>query len=386
MRNVWMWFYLSAKRCLRRKAFLVILLLLPAAAFGIREIETRDGTEIRIAVAVLSDTGESESGGQVFESGTAGSTVREVPLERALADALIARESRESSGMFRFYECGSEKQVREDVAARRAECGYVISADLRRRLEEKEYKRCIRILTAPSTVAAKLSSEVVAAELLQLFDRELFLSYMAESEIFGRAEQNGVGREDIFLQAEALYQKWKENGSTFHFTYEQVDGAAGEAGRENAGTALFPVRGIAAVYIFAVGIYSAAVTADDVRKGLFLAVSYRLRGLCQLMWTAAPVALAALSGLAALACGGVFRWEQGARELLAMGVYAAAAAVFSWLVHLVCRRAEVIYCLLPVCLIGSLLFCPVFVDISRYLPELGGVGRIFLPWYYLHLG
>lgn len=134
------------------------------------------------------------------------------------------------------------------------------------------------------------------------------------------------------------------------------------------------------------GLYSAAVVASDEKKGLFLAVPYHIRAVCQIMEMGAPVVLSAASGLAAICCADVVLTGRGLQELLAMGGYTAAVIVFSWLMRLICRRAEVIYCLLPVLLIGSLVFCPVFVDISRYLPGLGGVGRIFLPWYYLHMG
>lgn len=376
MRNVWMWFYLSCKRYLRRVSFLVILLLLPAAAFFIRQAETKEGTEIRIAVASEAADGSCEDQDRP-------------PLEKELIDALTGRGAADHPGMFRFYECGSEEEVKKEVASRRAECGYVILKGLRGRLEGNDYKRCIRIYTAPSTVAAKLSSETVFAELIRIYDRELFSSYAAEAEIFDEAEQTGAGREVIQKQADELYQKWKENGSTFHFVYESVSGpdADEKIDREGGsadGTALFPVRGIAAVYIFAAGLYSAAVSLSDERRGLFLAVPYHIRGVCQIMAMAAPIVLAAVSGLAALCSGHAFRADRGAWEIFVMGGYIAAVAVFSWLVRLVCKREEVIYCLLPVCLIGSLIFCPVFVDAARYLPGLGWVGRLFLPWYYLN--
>lgn len=378
MRTVWMWFYLSCKRYLRRCSFLVILMLLPAAAFLARRAEVKEGTEIRIAVAVLPASDEYGS--------------QENSLEQLLKDALTDRQERDTSGMFRFYECGSEEEVKAEVAARRAECGYVILDGLRDRLEKKDYKRCIRIYAAPSTVTAELSSEVVFAELVRLYDRELFVSYAAESDVFDEVLQHGISRETIRTQADELYRKWSENESTFRFVYETA-GGSGE-GREteksqdgqSAGAALFPVRGIAAVYIFIVGLYSAAVVASDEKKGLFLAVPYHIRTVCQIMEMAAPVVLSAASGLAAICCADAVLTGRGLQELWAMGSYTAAVIVFSWLMRLICRRAEVIYCLLPVFLIGSLVFCPVFVDISRYLPGLGGVGRIFLPWYYLHMG
>lgn len=389
MRNIWMWFYLSCKRYLRRGSFLVILLLLPAAAFLIRGAEKREGTQIRIAVAVQ----PSSQAGRLNERdyGNAGSADGgRLPLEQLLLEELTERQGEETAGMFRFYKCGSEDEVKAEVAARRAECGYVIPAGLRTLLEEKNYKRILRVYTAPSTVTAELASETVFAAMIRLYDRELFAAYAAETDIFNPAEQNGTSREEISARADELYEKWKENGSTFHFVYEtagkKYGAGEGQAADDAAsGTELFPVRGIAAVFIFIVGIYSAAMAASDEKKGLFLALPYHIRGLCRFMSMAAPVVLAAASGMAAIGSGGVLQSGRMGRELAVMAGYIAAVSAFSWLVRLVCRRAEVICCLLPVCLIGSLVFCPVFADISQYIPELGGIGRLFLPWYYLKM-
>ena len=40
-------------------------------------------------------------------------------------------------------------------------------------------------------------------------------------------------------------------------------------------------------------------------------------------------------------------------------------------------------CIIPFLVIGSLVFCPVFVDAGRFFPGLDQVGGLFPPWYYL---
>lgn len=39
-------------------------------------------------------------------------------------------------GMFDFYICSDEAQVRDEVASRRAECGYVIDSGLEEKLDQ----------------------------------------------------------------------------------------------------------------------------------------------------------------------------------------------------------------------------------------------------------
>lgn len=359
IRRVGIWFLLSCKRYLRKWSFLIILLLFPAGTLLIRGSEKESAAEIRIAVCT-----EQE---KIYEKGTTGG------LEQKLAESLVNRPA--GDGLFRFYWCENEQQVKEEVASRRAECGYVISAELQKQLDRKKFKRSIRVYSAPSTIAAQLSSEVVFAAMIQLYDRELLVQYIAE-----KLEAAGISHtpEDIGQ----LYDKWKENGRTFQFTYEMVDGK-GEASRNQPKASVFPVRGIVAVYLFVAGLYSAVIYLADERKHLFLAVPYGIRTGCRLAAIAAPVFLAGISGLAALRTGNV-DWRGGYEPAVLAG-YGMMVTLFSWAICLICRREALIGSLIPFFLAGSLIFCPVFLDIGKYIPEFKAMERLFLPSYYLRM-
>lgn len=352
MGRVWMWFFLSCKRHLHRKSFLVILLLLPAGTFLIRGSQKGEAAELDIAVCA--------------EQGTEGS------LEQQLAEALAQRQAGE--GLFRFYLCEDEKQVKDEVASRRAECGYVILEGLREKLDRHDFKRSIRVYSAPSTMAAKLSSETVFAAMVELYNPELFRQYVA-----GKL-QDAAGTKDGM--ADILYDKWKSNGSTFRFMYEYV-GRQGEATKEAPEAMVFPVRGIVAVYLFVIGLYSAAMSLADERRGLFLAVPYGSRSLCRIAAMAAPVFLSAVSGYLALSSGGV-AWRMDL-ELAALASYVILVTGYSWIIRLACRREALVCCLIPFFLVGSLVFCPVFLDIGKYIPEFGDLGNLFLPQYYIRI-
>lgn len=405
MRTVWIWFWMSCKRYMCRVSFVVILLVLPAAAWCIRGLEKRDESVIRIAVCVqdagkedacAEDTERTESiEGTESTEGTEGTESARPPLETELMECLISSDDGSDPGMFRFYACEDERQLREDVEARRAECGYVFAGDLRRRMDERNYRRCIEVYTAPSTVTAKLASEVVFAAMISLYDRELFQRYVAESPVFDEViKDGGYDRRVLAEEGDRLYEKWMNNGDTFRFVYRQSDASGRNTdvdADEDVGVdtdvesapAVFPVRGIVAVYVLIVGLYGAAVNVEDEKKGLFLPLFYGLRTSCRVAALAGPVVLAAMSGLVSIYSGQCGRelW----REAAAMSVYVLAVVAFSWILRLFCRRAEIICCLIPFFLVGSLVFCPVFVDIGRYLPEFSAAGKLFLPTYYLKI-
>ena len=127
MRQVTIWFWLSCKRCLKRLPFILILLVLPAASYFLREVEKEEGQEVGIAVYAggeealdeKSDRGAQEGRG-AGEGRKAGGPQAERPLEQLLAEELTERED---GGLFCFYLCGSEEQVKEEVASGRAETG-----------------------------------------------------------------------------------------------------------------------------------------------------------------------------------------------------------------------------------------------------------------------
>lgn len=357
MTKVLLWFFLSCKRYLKRLSFLVILLLFPLGAMAFQKAEQSKGQEIRIAVFA------------------------ENPQENVLGSRL-ARDLTEyagSEGMFRFYLCGSLEQVKSDVAARRAECGYVIYDDLEEKLDAKKFKRCIGVVTAPSTVAAQLSTETVFSVLMEHYDRMLLTEYVEEDQLFAPLDAQDQ-RAGAAEEAGKLYDEYQNNGSTFSFDYKVMAASGKEQPHKSS---LLPVRGLMAVYVFITGLYGAVTLCQDEKRGLFLPLSHKLALPCRGASLAAPVALSMACGLLALWLSGTM--GNPVRETLLLLGYGAAVTAFAGLLKWIFRSEAVLCCLIPFFIIGSLVFCPVFLDTSRLLPEIGKLGRLFLPYYYLRL-
>ncbi len=368
MSEGFLWFFLSCKRYLKKMSFFLILLALPIATFLIRKVERTQPQEIRIAVCIQKeDTYRDEN--------------MEDSLEQLLIDNLVNKRETSGNSFFRFYQCEGEEQVKEQVASRRAECGYVISQGLRGKLDEKNYKRSIYVYSAPSTVLASLSTEVVFSSLMEVYGSELFQDYVLEQHIVSEAAASlGVDERQLNEEVSGLYEKWMGNGSTFHFQYRQ-SGANGLYKDPQQTLSVFPVRGLIAVYLLVVGLYSAVMLGLDEKRGLFLPLPYGRQRRCRIAVLGAPVFLASLSGFAGLVSGGCI---QGlGKEVGAMAAYCGGVCLFSYGVKLICRKPEAVCSLIPLFLAGSLIFTPVFVDMGQYFPLWGWAGRLFLPWYYL---
>lgn len=363
MTRILTWFILSCKRYGKRLSFLLILLLLPIGMAALGALEQEKAQEIRIAVYVQN--------GQEGELG-----------ER-LAKTLASRGPED--GMFRFYLSRDEQQLREDVVSRRAECGYVIENDLEGRLGRGEYKRCITVYSAPSTVTAKLSTEVVFSEMMKLYDKDLLEDYVKEGELFSAlGEAGSPKREAAARKAGERYDEWLGSGMTFHFEYaEATQQGSVPSPADSHSQDIFPVRGFVAVCLFIVGLYGSVTAGTDEASGLFLPLPYHCRIPCRIACVAGPVCMAAVSGLLAVWLGGS---HQGMpKELLAMGGYIVLIVAFSCLLGAICRTPQALCCLIPFFIIGSMVFCPVILDTGRLFPVLQDVGKLFLPYYYLKL-
>ncbi len=374
MKRVYLWFILSCKRCLRKGIFPFLLLLMPLAAFAAGKISDEEQERIPVAVSV---SGEEEA------------------PEQSLAWRLAQRLADRKEGMFDFYICSDEARVRDEVASRRAECGYVIDSRLEEKLDQKQRKRVIYLYVAPSTVAGPVSTETVFSELAALYNRNLLTDYVKEGEAFdGVGPVNDSFRVRAAGEAGEIYDRWDQEEGLFHFQYvyeadkdiESEDRMNGQSPEKDAAGRIFPVRGLGAVMIFVLSVYGGVTAEEDERRGLFVPLSARLRLPCRLAAVAAPGTLACLSVFCALLFGGMAEaGSPGAlvREMGFLLLYGCGCTVFTFGLMLIVRSPEILCCMIPFFIIGSILFCPVFTDAGRWIPGMEQLGKLFLPYYYL---
>lgn len=345
MNKTGLWFYLSLKRQTKRLFFLLLLLALPVVLWFFQKAE--QGEEERIAIALY--VGESD-------------------WNRQIADELLS-----GGHSFEFYMSSSEEELREDVAARRAECGYIFSEDLQEKMETGRYKRSIILVTAPSTAVDKLSSEVVFSGLFSVWGRDLLETYSREGEPF-------QGEQEVWRRLEPMYNAYLENGSTFAFQYETEGGT--QIGKPSM-KQTFPVRGIVAVFIFVIGLTAAVTACEDEKRGLFSTLSGIRREAAVLACLAAPVSLACVSGLASLIVSQEIEKALWLLEGLRLLGYGGMCTLFSWGLCRIVKNPLAVACLIPFFAAGSLVFCPIFIDLSLFLPGALAAAKFFLPYYYL---
>lgn len=382
MKMVFVWFFLSCKRYLKKPGILLALLLLPVTAWIAGKYVHPENEGIKIALYLQETAGEnvdfSENGEQKNGSGEYDPEQNwknmGIQLVKDLLNSSVKEAdntngaSAESESLFWFYLCDSEEQLKAHVASEKAECGYVVPEDLGERLRNKKIKNTITLYTSPSTVTGSLSTESIFAALARLYDRQILVDHMQD-------EATGD-----------LYDTWYANGNIFHFEYVygdiQIDA---DHVRTKSANNIFPVKGINAVIIFIMFLYSACILKEDEKKGLFSTLHSGEKQSCQIvMFLALPV-LSFISGILALLFAGILKSGiSGIFQIAELILYTTAAGVYAWILKLLVRSSSILLCLIPFFLMGSLIFTPVFVDIGRFVPSIGWIGRLFLPYYFLH--
>ena len=353
MRQIGIWFWMSGKRWLRHPGFAALLVLIPLLTVGVCSLEP-EKTE-RIAVGVWAE-------------GTG--------LEQEVAQELASWD-----GMFEFVLCETEKEAREAVETKRVECAYLLPSNLQQRLDSRDFRRCITVYTAPSTVLEPLTGEIVYAALASCYDQILLERYAEQEAAFETISE----REKA--QLSDLYETYQTDGSTFRFEYASLDQWDGMEKEEGLGlreateaSRIFPARGLTAVLLFLCAFFSAWGISRDEARGLFALLPAPARYLCPAAALAAPVALAGLSCLAALAAAG--EWTGWVPEISAMAKYAFLSAVYAEIGRRMVRKPQALAAAIPFLALGLFLVCPVFFDAGRWIGAIRAV-RSFLPpaWY-----
>ncbi|WP_434310852.1 hypothetical protein [Hominifimenecus sp. rT4P-3] len=349
MRQWLTWLFFLGKRQGKRPVFVLLLVALPLAS-GLLFTAQRSQREA-LPVALFCERPDSMT-------------------ERALQSMC------EDGGIFRFYRCESEAQVLRDVASRKAECGYVFPDDLEAKMERGKASRSVGAFSSPSSVAAYLAHEVVYSKLFAEYAEDAFVKYVSDRSLF--AEINPA---QLRGEAEEAYRESRESGRAFSFVFEHLDEGNQQEADEKS-PVIAPVRGFLAVFVLLGGLMGAVDSRKDERRRVYLAASPSLRTWIPMLAVAVPVGLMAVSAGISLAAAGLSTGVL--REIVLLLAYTGMVTAFGCLLSDILRLETLLYACIPVLVMGSFLFSPVFIRLGSFLPVFRVLEKLFLPTYYLN--
>lgn len=335
------------------------------------------------------------------------------------------RERLEAKGgilVFSFY--NTEEEVRQQVAAAKAECGYCIGEDFVENLKKKRYNRLIRSYESPQSSMQRLCEEVLFTEIFTVYEEMTFGQQAAdllseelektveterktqegesipqEGEFGQQADDAGKRREELVERAEELFEKYRYNGSTFQFTYENYSGTEGaktakeqenQVTKNSAGeiethgtqkTGRKILRGVLALQIFVCGLCGTMDTLEDEKHKRLV----RLRGgrFFRIFTIYLPILF--MSAVTLLCLMAEQHMQGFVEETIKLILYQLILMVYCLLLKKVCRKEEHLAAAIPVLILLTVVVCPVFVDLSQFVPAFRILEKVFPVAYYLRM-
>lgn len=334
-------FLLLCKRQLKNPIYLLLLLSLPICCFLLHRMEAASQSSIQIGLYC------------------------EEP--DALTSAVFSDLLEKDQG-FAFYVADSEASLKDQVASGLAQCGYQFPPGYQTLFQNNAYKRKIICYTSPSSITESLSKEVVFSALFYHLGKEIALTYVEGSPLFSEFTREAME----ITKTQYLY--YSQNHGVFSLDYQTMDTQGNLQVSQTKAVSVMPVRGLVGIFMFISGFAGGLSYLKD--KQAKLPINGNLTIL-------APIIFMAASGLAAIAASSSFRGFFP--EIRAVLFYSILILTFIRFLLVFVKKTEQLAALIPVFTLGSLIFCPVFINMSLIFPVFRVLEKFFLPFYYLNM-
>ncbi len=347
--NMYRFFMMQMKLIFKDPLKLLILLAIPVTAVLLSRFSDEEEAAVMRAAYYIEGDGQ------------------ELSVIRELLD--------KEEGMFCFTETRDEEELLKMVAAEKAECGFVIPASFFEDMRKGKTKGIIDVISSPATTLSGTAAESLYARLYPEVAKRRMGDYLtAESDIADCAP--GIfDEEDVY----EIYERIFAGGSTFSFDYS---GGKEHAAPSKKGMALAPLKGLLAVFILLSGMtglmsfvrYSANPVYD--RKGVRVVLCLAPMLPALIMSMLAYIFIADIPGVDRSGAGLLAEFGKLVIYVFLCLILLFVLGSFSW-------SRKLLPALIPVYILCSLVFSPVFIDAGSISPLLYKISFLFAPTWYL---
>lgn len=291
----------------------------------------------------------------------------------SMTNTVLNQLQSSDDGLYRFYVSPSLSYLQEDVAARKAECGYLFPDGLEALLQENTAD-CIQVYTSSSTVLADIVNEAVYNALFQEYAKTMLADYIEEHGLVD------VERQELEDMIRTQYEWEKENTPVFHVVYEKVS----DDFYDDQSLFRIPVRGLLSLLLLLTALAGGSQFRHDRKRGFFVLRRPDEKNYVPLLYSLLPSAFTAVAGFLCLILSGTA--SLGITlipELLLLLGAAILYSLLSWILGRIISSSLIYDALIPVLLLFCLLYSPVLMDLSGLLPAYGVLSWLAPASWYL---
>lgn len=347
MKFIPIWLCSLSKRLLKKPLFLLALFLIPLFVLSMRFSLQSEDAILRVALY----TPETDK----------------TQMEQQIIQKLLDSSNRS----VHFYRCNSKEELIHDVKSSRASSGYLIPAHLEEKLKQHEQKEepIIYSYRHADAITTKIIDEIIYSNLYSSYSYDILSEFIHQ--------KSGTPSDE---RLQELYRHYQDGYSFIQFEYE--DGSQNKILQSrDANYMMLPVRGMTAILILLTGMIGTLFWYEDERNKLFIRLTASKKPVISLLYLAIPCLMAGIAGIIAIFLTGFASslWL----EVPAMLLFLISIVAFCDLLRSLLPKLELFLAAIPISLIGSLVLCPVFVDLTTSLSWLKPLRRLTPVYHYL---
>ena len=329
MKKYILWIYMITKRLFRKPLFLFTLFLIPLTVLLLHASANKQDGAINVLLYTDAD-------------------------QNSYSQEIISDLLSQSGTVISFKRCDSPEEIRQEILAGRADCGYCFPNDLELALVNYEKKGTpfIEAIQESGNFSPALMQEMVFSS---FYEKLCF--YILDTHVTDKTGETVTETLKQHFEANQIEQ------SFFRFTY--ADGSENTVlTTNNANYMLLPMRGIAAAFILLSAMVGALFWYEDDKKQLFCWLTPQTKHLISFLYMAIPTFLSSLVGLGSIYLAG--SQSSFANECISMLLFLLATSCFCFFLNTLIPNLPLFLTTIPLCITGSILLSPVFINLSIY--------------------
>lgn len=356
MRLIYIAIKLKVKELLCHKAYVVVLFLLPflILVLGSYSMKNMEQVSLKAGIYLKEDT----------------------PLALRMQEIL----TQDTSIEFKVYT--DEVELEKAVATTQIECGFIITPDIEKVIDEKNDEEAIIMLISPASIAVGPIQETVGAAFFRLTAADVAVNSLKDKPYMQGVE--GL-EEKINRSVEAYYK----NGDLMKVqlvTNDEMDDGI----EDNQVISVVQLcKGFIGVFLFVASMLLGVKIVEE-RKGelykRFITIKKSLAYIEYVTVAASSLCQMVVGGMAL----GILYWItkmplsiELLREFGRLVIYIVAMNSLVLVISLGCTKEEIWLGMIPVLSIAAVIFCPVIIDLSSMQSFLSYVSYCFVTYYYL---
>lgn len=284
----------------------------------------------------------------------------------------IRKSIKRYDGIYTFVEYDNMEQIKKDLILNNIECCYIIPDNLSQLAYKDKLKKSIEVyISTKSTMNAAINETFYSILFPVISEKNLEKYLSKESAVKSLYKEKTLDIKDIKKD----YYKYLTNNSTFHFEFE---GEPKEYKTTTTSLLLSPLKGLIGLMIL-ISSLSGAFAYFKESEGLIK----RNAGV-RITYILVPTVLSGISAFLTIIMSDGKVSDKSPLTVLAIIIaYITICIIFTFLITVLIKSPSLYASLIPMLIIGTMVFTPFIIDFSVFVPVVQYISYIFMPYYFI---